>query len=196
MHQNCIDIGLDWILKTQCLDVPRQTYLPNLTWKAILLHGESPSISQNALDILIHCTRIGEMQIQEYSSSALRTNLVDLPIRDACECVLSNFTAWNEQSLFVISNLVEKHPNNVVIHEKVLRLLETILTPPEIANDPDLPDRNSHSIRVQSYYGIICRLVYPRLIIESLRKVHDGNGGLLRAALTVMSRILAYGNVQ
>ncbi|VUZ48857.1 unnamed protein product, partial [Hymenolepis diminuta] len=132
-HENCVEGVLAWIAQTQCQNgASTNPFLPLLIWKVILVHDENPAIFQYGLEILIHCTSVGEMQIQ--TPVQVSSNAENPSSQEICDVIINNSIYWNENTLSLISKLAKRHSEHLQVHERVLALLEAIFCPLEVNN--------------------------------------------------------------
>ncbi|VDO04434.1 unnamed protein product [Rodentolepis nana] len=186
-HENCVEGVLDWIAQTQCRNgASTHPFLPLLTWKVFLVHNENPKIFQYGLEILIHCTSVGEMKIQAPDPPSSRAE--QPTSQEICDAVINNSIYWNENTLNLISELARRHSEHLKVHERALALLEAIFCPLR-TNDLTQEARLTYWSKYSLIYRSVFKMVYPELIIRGLMKVHDGFPDILRIALSTMWKL-------
>lgn len=178
---------LAWIAQTQCRN--RASTHPLLLlyiWKIFLIHDENPAIFEHGLEILIHCTSIGEMRLQ---AAAPITSKNDGPVSpELFNTLRNNSTFWNESSLALISRLAKRHSDYLRVHEKVFILLEVIFCPSKVSSLTQ-EVQLAYWSKYGPVYRSICDMDYPELIIKALRRVHVGYANILRMALAIMWKL-------
>ncbi|KAM3175635.1 hypothetical protein ACTXT7_008119 [Hymenolepis weldensis] len=186
-HENCVEGVLAWIAQTQCQNgASTNPFLPLLIWKVILVHNENPAIFQYSLEILIHCTSVGEMQIQ--TPVQISSNAENPSSQEVCDAIINNSIYWNENTFNLISELAKRHSEHLQVHERVLALLEAIFCPLEV-NNLTREAQLTYWSKYGTIYRSICKMIYPELIIKGLMKVHDGFADILRIALAIMWKL-------
>nr|CDS27979.2 protein kinase core [Hymenolepis microstoma] len=186
-HENCVEGVLAWIAQTQCQNrTSTNPLLPILIWKVFLVHNENPTIFQYGLEILIHCTSIGEMKIQTPDPPYSKAK--DPTSQEICDAVINNSIYWNENTLNLISELAKRHSEHLQVHERVLALLEAIFCPLNV-NDLTKETSLAYWSKYSPIYRSIFKMTYPELIIRGLMRVHDGFPDILRLALSIMWKL-------
>ncbi|KAM7535505.1 hypothetical protein Aperf_G00000092851 [Anoplocephala perfoliata] len=186
-HENCVEGVLAWIAQSHCRSgASTHPLLPLHIWKVFLIHDENPAIFEHGLEILIHCTSIGEMRLQ--AAAPITSENDGTASWEFFNTLRYNSTCWNETSLALISKLAKRHSEHLRVHEKVFVLLEAIFCPLNV-NDLTQEAQLSYWSKYGPIYRSLCNMDYPDLIIKALMRVHDGYAGILRIALAVMWKL-------
>lgn len=188
-NENCVEAVFAWIASTHCKNgASTDPLLPLHVWRVFLVHQENASIVQNGLEILTHCTSVGEMRLQAARPISDEEGNTDRTSAQFYDTLIDNSTCWNEKSLRLISDLAKRHIENLGVHKNVLVLLETVFCPlsiPDLTQEAQLAYWSTHG----TFMREVCKMGYPEIITKALMRVHDGNATILRIALAVMWKL-------